>query len=274
MQEAISSTSAVESRAEVWASQMRNSTVPKPWCGPDAPPDLGLLDDRAGAHQEVDVVGVGVPAAEGVRDAAAGKALGEDLAAHGVQARVAAVQEGRVGRHRQELRKHWAEPIAHPHRPLGSPDAHVHVKAEGVVAPGHVLQPLLHPAIVLGVDDLLLLPRAPGVGAGGGQQGPLLAGHAEQASPGLALSCEGVSQVLAPPRPDLDLRPDQLAGHRLGQHGIALGRVPQLVEALRQRQRVRVEDPELLLDADRVVGRGLEDLVDARHVEHGLRYVR
>ena len=48
----------------------------------------------------------------------------------------------------------------------GAADAHVHVQAERVVAPGHVLQPLLDPPVVLGVDDLLLLPGAPGVRAG------------------------------------------------------------------------------------------------------------
>ena len=186
-----------------------------------------------------------------------------------MQARVAAVEERRVGRHRQQLGQDRAQPVAHRDRPVGPPDPHVHVQAEGVVAPGHVAQVVLQPAVVLGVDDALVLPPAPGMGARGRQQRVAVGGEPEQPRAGLALAREGVRQVLPPPGADLDLRRDQLPRHGVGQHVVGLRGLAQLLVAVIQLERVRVEDPELLLDPHREVLRGLEDLPRELHVEHG-----
>ena len=100
------------------------------------------------------------------RDAAAGEAPGEALRARRVQPAVAAVEERRVGRDRQQQRQHRAQAVAHAHRAVDVAHAHVHVQAEGVVAPRHVLEPVLDAAVVLGVDDRLLAVVGPRVRAG------------------------------------------------------------------------------------------------------------
>jgi hypothetical protein len=144
----------------------------------------------------------------------------------------------------------------------------VHVHAEGVVAPGHVLEVALHAVVVLGVDDPLVLPGAPRMRARGGEERVTVGGELEQAGPCLALARDRVGQVLAAPRADLDLRLDQLAGHGLGQD-LVLGRGGlQLGKAMFEGHRPRIEDRELLLDPDREVAGGLEHLPDAAHVQH------
>ena len=182
---------------------------------------------------------------------------------------MAPVEERRVGRDREQLGHHRAQPVAHADRPLGPVHPHVHVQAEGVVPPRHVLERFLHAPVVLGVDDLLLLPGAPRVRAGGAEQRVMSGGQREQPRARLALPRHRVGEVLSPARADLDLGLDQLAGNRLGEHRVVLRRRAQILEALVERQRARVENRELLLEPDREVRRGLEDLPDPRHVQHG-----
>ena len=130
-----------------------------------------------------------------------------------------------------------AQPVADPDRPLGPVHPHVHVQAEGVVAPGHVLERVLHAPVVLGVDDLLLLPGAPRVRARGAEQRVMARGEREQARARLALPGHRVREVVAAARADLDLGLDQLAGHGLGQDRVVLRRRAQLLEALVERER-------------------------------------
>ena len=59
-----------------------------------------------------------------------------------------------------------------------------------------------------------------------------------------------------------------LAGDASREDLVGLGRGAQLLESLHERARLRVEDAELLLDADGEVGGGLEDLPGALHVQH------
>ncbi len=91
---------------------------------------------------------------------------------------------------------------------------------------------------------------------------PRVAGEREQPAPALVLALERVGEVLALAGADLDLRGDQLAGDRVGQHVVARGR--RLAEPLERVGRAtsvsRIEQRELLLEPDREVGRGLEDL--------------
>ena len=62
------------------------------------------------------------------------------------------------------------------------------------------------------------------------------------------------AKVSRAPGADLDLGGDQLAGRRLGQHLVALAGGVDVLEAVLQLQRPRVEDRELLLEPDREVG--------------------
>ena len=71
-----------------------------------------------------------------------------------------------------------------------------------------------------------------------------------------------LGEALGPPGADLDLGRDQLAGRRLGQQLVLLAGGVDVLEAVLQLQRGRVEDRELLLEPDREVGGGLESLAD------------
>jgi hypothetical protein len=166
---------------------------------------------------------------------------------------VAAVEEGRVGGDREQLRHHEPQTVAHPHRPLRTAHADVHVQAERVVPPRDVLEEVLDAPVVVGVDDLLLLPGAPGVRAGGGEQRVRPPGEREQARARVALPRDRVGEALAAAGADLDLGADQLARDGLGQHRVLLRETAQLLEAVVEGQRPWVEDGELLLEPDREV---------------------
>ena len=105
------------------------------------------------------------------------------------------------------------------------------------------------------------------------QQDVVVRREREQAAARLVLAAAGVLEVLPAAGADLDLRRDQLARDRLGQHGIlGDGEVAQLLEARHEVQRRRVEDRELLLEPDGGVGRGGEELLRCGQVDaHGLR---
>ena len=163
----ISAASASDSAAVGCASQIRTSTVPNAEVRPDRPPHLRVLDDRARPHEELDVVAKASQEPNASGTPQRGKLLREGLGARGVQARIAAVEERRVGRDRQQQRQHRPQPVAHPHRAVGAAHADVDVQRERVVAPRDVLEPVLDAAVVLGVDDVLLAVVGPRVRAGG-----------------------------------------------------------------------------------------------------------
>jgi hypothetical protein len=106
---------------------------------------------------------------------------------------------------------------------------------------------------MVGVDDLLVLPGAPGMRAGGREQRVPIGGEAKEPRACLALALGRVGEGVPPPGADLDLRLDQLARHRFRKARIRVGRLPQLLEAVVERERVRIQDRELLLDPDREV---------------------
>ena len=219
------------------------------------------------ALEEVDVVGVGLPVAEGVGDAAARERARERLGARGVQARVAAVEEGRVGADGQQQREDRAHAVRDPDGAVGAAHADVDVQRERVVAPHDVPQLLVQAAVVLGVDDALLAVVGPRVGAGRPERDPALGGQREEAPAQVALGGDRVGQRLAAARADLDLRRDQLAGDRRGEDRIGLRAGAQVLEARHELQRRGVEDRELLLEADGEVGRALERLAGAFEVD-------
>src|SRR4029453_17478362 len=193
-------------------------------------------------------------------DSAAGKALGEDLGPRRVQPAEALLDPGGVGRGREKGWEHRAQRGADGDSPIGTPDSDVHMEAEGVVAPGHVLEPSLHTAVMLGVDDPLLLPGAPRMGARRPEHHPLPRDQLEQAVPTLLLASNGVREVRTLAGPDLYLRRDQLSGNRFGQHFVSLRELVQLLELADNRKVLRIEQPELFLEPDGEVGRLFEDL--------------
>ena len=238
---------------------------------PDRPPHLCELDDRVGGDQQLEVAAEGRPAAESVRNAAPRKAAREGLCARRVQPGEPAVQEGGVRGDRQQQRQQRAHPVAYAHRPVDVAHAHVDVKAEGVVAPGHVAQALLDAAVVLGVDDGLLAVVRPRVRAGRPKLRCARARQREQRTPPLALAAQRVAEIVADARDDLDLRRDQLTGDVLVQQRIdERRRVAQFLEARGEVERLRVEDRKLLFDPDGQVAGRRENLdgaveVDRRH---------
>ncbi len=238
MQATISEASASDSCAVACTSQMRTSTVPKLKCGRTDHQTCVNSTIELRAHEELDVLAIGRPAAERVGHAAAREALGEALRARRVQTAVAPVEVGRVGRDREQQRQHRAQAVADADRAVDVAHADVHVQAERVVAPGDVLQPLLDAAVVLGVDDRLLAVVGPRVRAGCAERDA--AGASASANRRLRRSRWRASaslQVAADAGDDLDLRGDQLAGDALVQQRIASARdVAQLLEA-RQRGR-------------------------------------
>jgi hypothetical protein len=143
----------------------------------------------------------------------------------------------------------------------------VHVQAPGVVALRDPAQFLAQAVVVGRVDDRLVEVVRPRVGTGRGQRQPLPVDQAEQAPAPLALQLCRLTEALGPARADLDLGGDQLAGGRLGQDLVALAGGVELLEAVLELERRRVDDRELLLEPDREVGLGLESLADEVEVQ-------
>ena len=200
------------------------------------------------------------PAAERVGHAAAREALGERLGARAVQPGVAPVEERRVRRDRQQQRQHRPQPVAHQHGPVGALDPHVDVQRERVVAPGDVLQAVLDAAVVVGVDDLLLAVVRPRMRAGRAERDRRAPRRARTAAGGgRAGRAMRVREVVAAAGADLDLRGDQLARDRLGQHRIVAPAASRSSSKRGARPSVAgVEQRELLLEPDGEVGRGVE----------------
>ncbi len=140
----------------------------------------------------------------------------------------------------------------HPHRAVGPVDRDVDVEPEAVVAPDDVAKNLVVPAVVRRVDDPLLLPRAPGVRARPAEHDAELVGEREELVAPLAHARRGFSEVVAAARADLDLGGDQLADEVVLELGSPDGGL-QLLEPVRQRQGLRIEDRELLFHGDREV---------------------
>ena len=139
----------------------------------------------------------------------------------------------------------------------------VDVEAERVVAPDDVAQELVVPAVVRRVDDALLLPVRPGVRPGRAEEQAHRLGERLELRAPLGHRAGNVGEGLLAPRPDLDLGGDELADEVLLERGAAR-RSLDVLEPVREVERLRIEDRELLLDRDREVGRGLELLARTR----------
>ena len=157
--------------------------------------------------------------------------------------------------------------VADLDRAVGAADPDVHVRGERVVAPGHVLEAVLDAVVVVGVDDALLAVVGPRMRAGGAEHHVVGRGQREQPSAHVALRVHRGRVSLAATGADLDLGGDQLAGDRPEQDRVRLRAVTQLLEARRQPEVRRIEDRELLLEADREVRRLLEAGIPAVEVD-------
>jgi hypothetical protein len=153
----------------------------------------------------------------------------------------------------------------------------VNVDAEAVVPPDDVAKDLVVSAVVRRVDDPLVLPGAPGMGSRPPERDLERVRELVQLSASLAHHLRGLCKVLAPARPHFDLRGDQLADQVLFELR-ALGGFLKILEAVRELERLGIEDGELLLDRHGEVRRRLEllaregDLVlraQALRVPHG-----
>jgi hypothetical protein len=127
---------------------------------------------------------------------------------------------------------------------------------------------------VLGVDDPLVEVARPGVSAHRRQHDPVALCEAEQPRPALGLHGHSLREARRTPRPDLDLRVDQLSGGRFSEQLVALTRGEQLLEPVDELEGLGLDQRELLLEPDREVRRGLEDLARALEVQGGLSPAR
>jgi hypothetical protein len=83
----------------------------------------------------------------------------------------------------------------------------------------------------------------------------------------LALKLHRPGEALRAPGTDLDLRSDQLPGCRFRQQLVAKAGGVEVVEAVAQLEALRIDYRELLFEADREVGRGIEQLPYSLQVE-------
>ena len=233
-----------------------------------APPHLGELLDAVGLEESFEVAPLGDPVAEDVGDAAARKHAHEGLRASRVQVRPDAFDAGRVGRQREQVGQEGAHRVAHGDRPIDAADSHVDVLAPGVVAPGDVLELVFDGAVMRRVDDALVLPRREGVGARGAQRETLLAGMGKEGAAAGDDVAGRVAERVTLGRGDLDLAREQLAEDARAK--IVGGAVAQELEGAGERETAGVEDLELLLEADREVGRRREAFLDLAQIGVGV----
>ncbi len=224
---------------------------------PHAPPELRALRDRARLPEEEEEALVLVPGGERVRDAAAREEPREDLRARRVEPGVHVLDERRARREREDLGQEAAHSVVHRDRPLGAFDRDVHVQPEAVVAPHDVAQELVVPAVVRRVDDPLLLPVGPRVRARRAEEQAHRLDELTQLRATLGQRGGNIHERLLAPGADLDLGRDQLADEMLLERRALGGRLD-LLEAVHEVERLRVEERELLLDGDREVRRVLE----------------
>ena len=125
----------------------------------------------------------------------------------------------------------------------------------------------LEAAVVGRVDDPLVEVVRPRVNAGRRQRQPHRLRQREQPPPPLPLHLGGLGERLASPRADLDLRGDQLTGRRLRQDIVAPAGLVEVLEAVLELERLRIDDGELLLEADGEIGGALEHLARRAEVE-------
>ena len=224
---------------------------------PHAPPQLRVLGDRARVVEEPHEALVLGPRAERVRDAAAREEPREDLRARRVEPRVHVLGERRARRQREQLGKEVPQSGDDRDRAVGPVDPDVDVEAERVVAPDDVAQKLVVSPVVRRVDDALLLPVGPGMRARRAEEESHRLDEPLELRAALRHGGWNIRERLLLARAYLHLGRDELAHEVLLEGRPACGGL-HVLEAVREIERPRIEDRELLLDGHREVGRRLE----------------
>src|SRR5204862_7574103 len=171
-----------------------------------------------------------------------------------------ALDERRARRNGEELGQVVPQPVANGDCAVGAPNADVDVEAEPVVAPDDVTEVFVVGAVVRRVDDPLLLPGAPRVRPNGRERDADAGRELVELRPAFTDLRGSLREALAAAGPDLDLGRDQLPDEVvLERRTLRRGLKP--LEAVRERQRLGVEDCELLLDRQGEVLAVLERLV-------------
>ena len=224
---------------------------------PHAPPQLRVLGDRARVVEEPHEALVLGPRAERVRDSAAREEAREDLRARRVEPGVHVLDERRARREREQLGEEVPQSGDDRDRAVGPVDPDVDMEAERVVAPDDVAQELVVSPVVRRVDDALLLPVGPRVRARRTEQEPHRLDEPLELRSALRHGGRNIRERLLLAGANLHLGGDELAHEVLLERRPTRGRL-HVFEAVREVERVRIEDRELLLDGHREVGRSLE----------------
>src|SRR5580765_3877356 len=133
------------------------------------------------------------------------------------------------------------------------------MEAKAVVAPHDVLQELVVSTVVRRVDDALVLPAAPGMSPCRGKADTESVGELAELRTPLRHQLDYFAEVRATPGLYLDLGCDQLADEVLVERRSSRSSL-ELLEAVRQLERVGIEDCELFLHGNREVVSILECL--------------
>ncbi len=219
----------------------------EPRLQPHVPPQERRLGDRVAADQHVDGLDVVLVGGEAARRARAREGL-EDRGPRGGEPAVAALPERRVGRQRQQQRQLLAQPVERPHGGVLVGHRDMHVQRERRLAARELAHRRVEELVARAGGDLGVLPARERVGAG--HRG----GHPHRVEP---------PREPAAQRGQLDdrvgdgrvRRGRQLDGGamrlRRGVLGdLAVERLEHLLGARGGHPAVRVEEHDLLLDAD------------------------
>ena len=235
----------------------------------DVPPDLLRVVDAPGLDEQVDVAVELLDGLEQVGDAGARKTL-EDLQAVGGEAGVAADPERRVGGQREDVRQEIARGVLELDGGLAVGHADVDVQAEDEVGAGDLLEIVQHALVALAGGDLLVNPVGKRVRAGGGDAEAGLFRQAGQVAAEAGDGAARAGDVVADLGADLDDRLVQLGPDALLEEDLAA--LDDLLDVGFQLARDRVDDLELLLDAEGELGLfagGHGVIIRGRRTENG-----
>jgi hypothetical protein len=172
------------------------------------------------------------------------------------------------------MRQQGAQRVVDGDRTVRATDSDVDVEPEGVVPPDDVAEQLAVPAVVRRVDDPLVLPAAPRVRSSRAECEPEAAGQLRELGAARAHQLCGRGEAHAGARAHLDLGGDQLADQVLVDRRPGCGRL-HFLEPVDERERVGVEERELLLDRDGQVDAAVEgrpSLLEQHLVRNLLRF--
>ena len=173
------------------------------------------------------------------------------------------LDEGRARGQREQLGQDVPERVADRDGTVRPADRDVRVDTEAVVPPDDVAEDLVVPPVVGRVDDPLVLPAAPRVRSRRGELHADLVREAHELRAAVRRLRRRLGEGVAPAGAHLDLGRDQLADEivreRAGQRSGL-----QLLEPIRQLERLGIEHRELLLDGEGEVGAAVERVACVR----------